>query len=58
MQTPDTAENDVEILSETAVPSAAPTVSPSPAPAESEIQDQLSLLDSTFKDEMSVSLTA
>lgn len=85
LQTPDTAENDVEILSETAAPSAAPTVSPSPAPAESEIQDfpdalpkpegnafesedakrslyeraeplyqnQLSLLDSTFKDEYS-----
>ncbi len=38
-QTPDTAENDVEILSETAAPSAVPTVSPFPAPAESEIQD-------------------
>lgn len=39
LQTSDTTENDVEILSETAAPSAAPTVSPSPAPAESEIQD-------------------
>lgn len=84
LQTPDTAENDVEILSETAAPSAVPTVSPSPAPAESETQhfpdalpkpegnaqeseearralyeraeplyqNQLSLLDSTFKDEL------
>lgn len=85
LQTPDTAENDGEILSDMAAPSAVSTVSPSPAPAESETQDfpdvlpkpegnafeseeakrslyekaeplyqnQLSLLDSTFKDEYS-----
>ncbi len=39
LPTPDTAENDAEILSDMAAPSAVPTVSPSPAPAESETQD-------------------
>lgn len=36
---PAAAENDAEILSETAPPSAPPTVSPSPAHQETEIQD-------------------